>query len=306
MRKHDFTPLPDMESLCQNNSVSLHSEVACDVASVMCPEATMSEDNRPARGDKTITNNKGETTMKMQEMYFANSQYQVVLSFSNNEWVLLSAPCFEPNSEFIRRSKVRLEQDFYLVESTNERDTYRTYRGPKKCDYIAYVNKGEWMELKKYRETVSRGKTLHKSADRQKSVKNDTPPNKRPVIYATPKDCGWDEIRVRFHYNSERLYEERIFKMREPKTWYRHYNYYAAVLRTMSRLIDTPSLREDINELVIYNTNVSAGQARITWSVLSGKYKGKTYWTRKFHEMFVEYKAKLQDLGITVTYVLEG
>ncbi len=243
--------------------------------------------------------------MKMQEMYELNSRFQVVLSFSNNEWVLLSAACFEDNSEFIRRSRVRLEQDFYLVESTDERSVYRTYRGAGLCDYVAYVNKGDYMVLEHFRKHMERSKTLRKTADRQKSVKNDTPPNKRPVIYATPYVVSDEEILIRMTYNSERLYEERIFRNDKYYAgWHSGYNYYNAIIRIMSRLVDHEELRDGIKELVIYNS-VPYKRAKSVWAILTGDYETKYGWHRKLHDEFQKNKAKLQELDITVSYVLE-
>lgn len=242
--------------------------------------------------------------MKLQELYELNSRYQVVLSFSNNEWVLLCSECFEENSEFIRRSRIRLMQEFQLVESTDEHSIYRTYRGPGLCDYVAYVNKGEYMVLEHFRKHMNRTKTLRKTADRQ-YVKNDTPPNKRPVIYATPYVVSEEEILIRMTYNSQRLYEERIFRNDKYYAgWHSGYNYYNAIIRIMSRLIDHENLRDGIKELVIYNS-IPYERAKSVWAILTGDYKTKYGWHHRLHNEFQKHKAKLQEMDITVSYVLE-
>lgn len=196
-------------------------------------------------------------------------------------------------------------QEFYLVESTDERSIYRTYRGSGKCDYVAYVNKGEYMVLEHMKRSMMRTNTLRKTADRQKSVKNDTPPNKRPVIYATPYVVSEEEILIRMSYNSQRLYEERIFRNDKYYAgWHSGYNYYNAIIRIMSRLVDHEHLRDGIKELVIYNS-IPYERAKSVWAILTGDYKTKYGWHKKLHDVFQEYKAKLQELDITVSYVLE-
>lgn len=271
----------------------------CDSASVMCSEAAMH--NRPARGDKTTTNTKEETTMKLQELFNQNSQYQVVLSFSNDDMVLITHESFEPNSKFMRRSKIRLDQTFSLYESKDDMDIYKTNRGKGKCDYILYVNRGEYMVLelirKKYEyKTIVRGKSNHHGPEGA--------PDREPIIHAHPHARD-DELWILFSYNSEKLYEEHFpRKDYTPDGWHSYYGYYVAILRSMSILIEHDELNAGVKQLIIHEGD-TAYDKRITWNVLLGKYKAKNKWTQKFVKEFEHLKARLQLRGITVSYELE-
>lgn len=266
-------------------------------ASVMCTEATMS--SRPARGGVTT---KGGNNMKLQELYNMNNQYQVVLSFSNNDMVLITDESFHPNSKFMRRSRIRLKQDFMLVESTGTMDIYCTFRGGDKNDYVLYVNRGDYMVLHLFKEYKSHKTVISTTKNRSPKHIQGTP-DREPVIHAYPHALD-DEVWVIFSYNSDVLHEEHFPKRNEPDNWRNYYNHYVAVLKTMSILVNNPQLHTGVKQLIIH-TGESSYNKQITWNVLLGKYKAHNYWTQHFYDSFNALKQKLQTIGITVSYDLE-
>lgn len=267
-------------------------------ASVMCTEATMS--SRPARGGITT---KGGNNVKLQELYNMNNQYQVVLSFSNNDMVLITEESFHPNSKFMRRSRIRLKQDFMLVESTGTMDIYRTFRGGDKSDYVLYVNRGDYMVLHLFKEYKNHKTVISTTKNRSPKHTQGTP-DREPVIHVYPHALD-DEVWVRFSYNSERLYEEHFpRKQNTPDGWHSYYGYYVAILRSMSILIEHDELNAGVKQLIIHDGD-TAYDKRITWNVLLGKYKAKNKWTKRFVKEFEHLKARLQLRGITVSYELK-
>lgn len=105
--------------------------------------------------------------MTLQEVFNNYLNYQVVLTFSNNNDVLITEDCFNTQSKFYRRSKVRLGVDFVYVgyihddvfvqtpdinnSITDITLVFRTYRGKDKANYMLYVFMGEYKMLEHYK-----------------------------------------------------------------------------------------------------------------------------------------------------------
>lgn len=87
--------------------------------------------------------------MLLKELCVKYSDYQMVLSFSNNDDVVITKSDFEPNSKFLRRSRKRLSEEFKFCGYIHDVDiisdkiaeddivVYRTYR--EGSDYILYI-----------------------------------------------------------------------------------------------------------------------------------------------------------------------
>lgn len=144
--------------------------------------------------------------MRLQEVFNKHNTCQVVLSFTTNSEVLITAEDFEPNSKFRRMSRVRLSVDFELSGvikdgvfirntgyelSDNHNETaayvYRTYRGHDKNDYVLYVYQGEYKLIEHYKKAVSHKKVLDSTKERViKEPKYDIPPAPDKVLCIYP------------------------------------------------------------------------------------------------------------------------
>lgn len=129
--------------------------------------------------------------MTIQEIYNIYNNQQLVLSLSNNNDVLITGDCFDTQSKFYRRSKVRLGVDFHYVgyisnnvfvrlndinnAPSNSILIFRTYRGIKKSDYALYVFTGEYKMLEHYKKQVSYKRIMNQS-NKQMTLNSITKP----------------------------------------------------------------------------------------------------------------------------------
>lgn len=239
--------------------------------------------------------------MYLQNVFANNSNYQVVLSFSNNNQVLLTEECFKPNSKFMRRSRVRLGVEFYYCSSEGDLDIYRTRRGHDKTDYVVYVNKGDYVLLCSFKSKHT--KYIKKTEEKQFSFKDMTAPDREPVVHAYPH-ANDNEVWVIFKYNSEVLFEEHFPKTYQPRNWLSCYNYYSSIIKCADVLYTNDTLHSGIKEVVFHEGSSEYGNTRVAWNVLRGIYRTHTYWSCRLASEFSKAKDRLQSLGITIRYEL--
>lgn len=230
-----------------------------------------------------------------------NPNAQFVLQFSNNNLVLLTEESF---AAFMQHSKVRHTEQFSLAESSDDMDIYRTNRGLGKCDYVLFVNKGDYMVLPLLREHCSR---KYKSVVRKKRPSTDEVPAKLPVIHAYPYAYD-DEVVAFFSFDGQDMvYEKSYPRLRtNPEAWMPKHHYAMAVIRVMSTLVENDKLNEGIKELIIHNGQTVC-DVRHTWRMLLGKHEENmygciSYWDKRLEDEFNHLKARLQLRGITVAY----
>lgn len=118
--------------------------------------------------------------MTLQEIRNINKEYQMVLSFSNNNDVVIEEEDFDPNSKFVRRSKIRLDMNFEEIQNDSGMMIFRTYRG--KNDYIVYLA-AEYKIVEAYRKKVSHSQTIKSSENKQMTLKDIIKPNKDNVLH---------------------------------------------------------------------------------------------------------------------------
>lgn len=146
--------------------------------------------------------------MKLHEVFQQYNKYQVVLSLSNNNEVLVTEDSFDSNSKFTRRSRVRLGVDFSLsgviqngaFHSTtaitpgtnlNEAIIYRTHRQTGN-DYVLYIFLGEYKLLEHYKKIASRKSIISNGGfnsniqGQQLTFNSTTSPDPDKVLDVTP------------------------------------------------------------------------------------------------------------------------
>ncbi len=295
--------IPGVDVNSQGALVASYKEAMCDSASAMCTEATMH--NRPARGDNKLSF-EGGSGMTMQEVRFKyNKEIQIVFKFQG-KLNLLVHECFDEGSEFYHRSKERLNQVFFLIESSEDVDVYRTNRGADLSDYTIYVNKGEWQVLD-YFYTYTPARGSNQNAQHRMYTKYDEPSVKIPTIHAYPYAYD-DEVVAFFSFDGQDMvYEKSYPRLRtNPEAWMPWHNYAMAIIRVMSTLVENDKLNEGIKELIIHNGQATYS-VRKSWRVLLGKHDATPhgcipYWDKRLEDEFNHLKARLQLRGITVSY----
>ena len=179
--------------------------------------------------------------MLLKDIYNHYSNYQMVLSFSNNDEVLITEDCFNPDSKFFRRSKVRLGVDFVISGyihgntlihtnqiSSNESDVliFRTYRGSSKNDYLLYLHK-DYKILESIRKKVSRKRVI-KQTEHQMTMNEITKPIPDKTLLITPHMDG-EEYFISYKHDG---FKHGTFNSDYYKNPFdqKYLGYYAAVL----------------------------------------------------------------------------
>lgn len=128
--------------------------------------------------------------MLLQDVFNQFQDNQLILSLSNNNDVLITSDCFNTQSKFYRRSKVRLGVDFHYVgyisnnvfvrlNDINNAPSgsvliFRTYRGNNKSDYALYIF-SEYKMLEHYKKQLSYKRIMNQS-DKQLTMNSITKP----------------------------------------------------------------------------------------------------------------------------------
>lgn len=249
--------------------------------------------------------------MLLQDVFnqYVNDQAQVVLSFSNNDEVLVTKDSFDTNSKFYRSSKVRLGVDFVLSgiikgetfirtniipKNHDEAIIYRTYRGKGKTDYILYIYKGEYKLLNKYKKAVSYKRVIAQT-EKQLTFNDVTVPNADKVLHITPhihKMQYWVAFENRdFHvgiYNTK-MYDNTM-----------SYDYLGYMAATLLGLNIAKRYCDRINMVEIHVPNDQLAQGVSAFP--TKKWVAKKTYTKQYVEQFDMLKKQLQCVGISICF----
>lgn len=202
--------------------------------------------------------------MTIQEIHKNYNNFQIILSFSNNNDVLITDDCFNTQSKFYRRSKVRLGVDFIYTGYINNNVfvrlnainntpnnsilVFRTYRGNNKSDYVLYVFMGEYKMLEHYKKQVSYKRVMAQTC-KQMTLNSITKPMPDKVLDICPHIYKNKTYFVSYRSNGLKsgLYYSPLYNNTMPDDYL---GYYAGVLvgLTMAKKYSTK-----INMVRIYH-----------------------------------------------------
>lgn len=234
--------------------------------------------------------------MTLQEIRNINNEYQMVLSFSNNNAVVITSEDFDPNSKFMRRSKIRLGMDFEEIENSEDLMIFRTYRGSGKADYLVYLSK-EYRIIESYRKVRTHSQTI-KRTEKQMSFKDLIAPNKELIcdlfIKVINRKFQWSIC----HPELEEGWCSVVYQMdKRCPNWYTRF---AGVLTAIDCLSHEEQSKH-FSKLVIH---VPKDQKNMYY-MLTGKYKTHAYWTKFYVRKMHEYKDTLAKANVSISFRLE-
>lgn len=250
--------------------------------------------------------------MVLKEVFNSYSkEYQVVLSFSNNNEVLITEDCFCTESKFYRRSKIRLGVDFIMSgmiqENTFVRTTdqttannsdaiiYRTYRGTGKTDYVLYIYKGEYKLLEHYKKKVSHNRVITQTS--QMSINSITHPVPDKVLDICPHIEGKDYwVSYKHPELKTGEYCSPLYKNTMP---YSYLGYMAGVLVGLTIAKSYP---ERINQVRIFHPDDEWSKCIYMFPLK--KWKPKNSYTQDYVNKIEQLKKELMALGISICFMV--
>lgn len=249
--------------------------------------------------------------MTLQEVFNNHSQYQAVLSFSNNNEVLITDDCFCTDSKFFRRSKVRLGVDFVMsgviqgdvfihtTDSTTAGNSnaiiYRTYRGTGKSDYVLYIYKGEYKLLEHFKKTVSHKRIITQTS-KQMTLNSITQPAPDKVLDICPHVDNMDYwVSYRNNGLKSGVYYSPLYKNTMP---YSYLGYMAGVLVGLSV---AKKYAGRINQVRIFHPDDN--WSRGVYMFPLKKWRPKNSYTQDYVYRIEQLKKELQVLGISICFM---
>ncbi len=249
--------------------------------------------------------------MLLQEVFNKHHNAQVVLSFSNNNEVLVTEDCFNVNSKFYRASRVRLGVDFVMsgviqgetfLATTqtpelnhNEAIIYRTYRGPHKTDYVLYIFTGEYKLLEHFKRAVSYKRVMAQT-DTQLTLNSITEPDHDKILHICP--CI-DDMQYWVSFKNQDLangvYHTKLYQNPFP---YSYQGYFAGVILGLNI---AKRYSDKINQVCIHHTNDE--WARGVYMFPLKKWTPKNNCTREYVKNIEQLKKQLQVLGVSICFM---
>lgn len=249
--------------------------------------------------------------MTLQEVFNSYANYQVVLSFSNNNEILITDDCFCSDSKFFRRSKIRLGVDFLMsgvvqgnafIQTTDQTAAsnsnviiFRTYRGNKKSDYVLYIYKGEYKLLEHFKKKVSHKRIITQTS-RQMTLNSITEPSLDKVLDICPHVKNMDYwISYRNNGLKSGIYYSPLYKNDMP---YSYLGYMAGVL---IGLTIAKKYVGRINQVRIFHPDYEWSKGIYMFPLK--KWRPKNNYTQDYTNRIQQLKKELQDLGISICFM---
>jgi hypothetical protein len=250
--------------------------------------------------------------MILQEVYSTYRNYQMILSLSNNEDVLITEDCFNPDSKFFRSSKVRLGVDFVLSgyihndsiistnnqTSINESDViiFRTYRGQN--DYILYIYKGDYKVLQSIRKKISRRKVIKQTPveQHQITIQEMTKPLPNKVLDICPgisKNTYWVDYKHQA-FDTGKI-RSGVYSHNMPHVYL---GYYAAVLLGLTIAKKYPEQIHEVR-ISIPHDYYSYGVGKF----VTGDWTPNSAYIEDYVRRFNILKKELQELNMTIRFI---
>lgn len=256
---------------------------------------------------------KGKVTiMLLQEVFNQYSQYQVVLTFSNNNDVLITDDCFNTQSKFYRRSKVRLGVDFDYVgyvhnnifvriQDINNAPSdsalvFRTYRGKNMADYMLYVFMGEFKTLEHYKKQVSYKRVMAQTC-KQMTLNSITQPVPDKVLDICPHIYKNKTYFVSYRNNGLKagIYHSPLYANTLPKDFY---GYYLAVL---VGLTVAKNYAGRITQVRVFHPDDNMTQGIYMFPLK--KWRARNPYMIDYMNKIETLKSELQALGISICWM---
>lgn len=233
--------------------------------------------------------------MTLEEIRKLNSNYQMVLSFSNNNEVVIENEDFDPNSKFMRMSKIRLGMDFEKIQDDKDLLIFRTYRGVGKTDYIVYLA-AEYKIVESYRKQRSHSQTIRDTAEKQLRLKDFIKPNKdnklNAYININQYVFNWS-IK-----HPDKKWQSCDYTManRYPQ-WLSSYMAVVKMLEVLSRKDQC----EHYKSITIHLDN----KDKTIMYLATGKYIAKNYYTKWYVGQVEKYRKELQNNHVSLVFKLD-
>ena len=228
--------------------------------------------------------------MTLQEIRNINTEYQMVLSFSNNNAVVIISEDFDPNSKFMRRSKIRLGMDFEEIQNDDGLMIFRTYRGSGKCDYIVYLSK-EYRIIENYRRKTNHSQTIKDTDNKQLSLKDIIKPNKDNILHGYTSVKEYSSMWGINHPDIRKWQSIEYSVKNNIPEWFVVYVAIDRMLQILSRK----------DQCVHYN-QVVIHTDKIIVNIASGKYKTKSKYTKWFKQQLEGHKNILADNNVSLVF----
>lgn len=251
--------------------------------------------------------------MKLQELFNSHKGCQVVLSFSNNNEVLITDESFNPKSKFVRRSKIRLEMDF-CVSGVIKGETlihvtegalpkrydvliYRTYRGAGKTDYVVYVYTKEYKFLENIKRKVSHSRVVAQT-DKHLTLNSITEPMPDKVLdicpHIDPKDnTYW----VSYRHND---FKSWVYNSPTYESTYPH-SYICYLSGVIIGLTIAKKYPDKITQVRVFHPDDTMAKGIYMFALR--RWKPKNEYTIGYTNSVNMLKKELQDLGISVCFM---
>ena len=233
--------------------------------------------------------------MTLEEIRKLNNEYQMVLSFSNNNEVVIEKEDFDPNSKFMRRSKIRLGMDFEKIQDDKDLMIFRTFRERGKTDYIVYLA-AEYKIVESYRRHTSHSQTIKDTAEKQLRLNDFIKPNKDNKLNAYININNYV-----FNWNikhPDKTWKSCDYTMadRYPQ-WLSSYMAIIKMLEVLSRKDQC----EHYKSIIIHLDN----KDRTIMYLATGKYTAKNYYTKLYVNQIEQYRKELQNNHVSLVFKLD-
>lgn len=254
--------------------------------------------------------------MNLEVLFKNHKDQQVVLSLSNNNDVVITSECFNPDSKFYRMSRVRLAQDYvfvgyyqdnHLVLCQNECDAdntktllYRTYRGTGKNDYLVFIH-NDYQVICNTRKHQDYSSIIKSTKDKQLSIKDFTKPIPDRVLDFTMKVNHDDTWRYRIIYRSPLFTTKEKMHVGDwnkcDSSWRAYHYAVLSGLKTAKLYMD----KIDVVRIFIEN-DCPKSVYKIAMNEWTPRYDDQlSYWN-----MFNELKDIMSDNKITIEFVFDA
>lgn len=250
--------------------------------------------------------------MTLQEVFNNYNQYQVVLTFSNNNDVLITDDCFNTQSKFYRRSKIRLGVDFdyvgYIhndifvrynditIAPNDSALVFRTYRGNNQADYMLYVFTGEYKMLEHYKKQVSYKRVMAQTC-KQMTLNSITEPISDKVLDICPHIYKNKTYFVSYRNNGLKagIHYSQLYNNTLPRDFY---GYYLAVL---VGLTVAKRYAGRITQVRVFHPDDPMTEGIYKFPLK--KWKAKNPYMADYTNKVETLKQELQQLGISICWM---
>lgn len=250
--------------------------------------------------------------MTLQEIFNNYSNYQVVLTFSSNNDVLITDDCFNTQSKFYRRSKVRLGVDFDYVgyvhnnifvqisdvnnAPSDSALVFRTYRGKNMADYMLYVFMGEYKMLEHYKKRVSYKRVMAQTHE-QATLNSITKPIPDKVLDICPHIQRDKTYFVSYRNNGLKagIHNSPLYHNTLPEDFYGYY------LGVLVGLTVAKNYADRITQVRVFHPDDKMTQGIYMFPLK--KWKPRSPYMIDYVNKINILKSELQDLGISICWM---